>query len=136
MKWQVGTVEDLLRIGMNRLTLFDWWQQVAGLFAAFSRVLWWVWIALLLCLHAFAFQWFWAAAAVLFIVVDVKQSFRIPHRDRKDVLMTFLLVPSEIFSTLRAGWFIASWTAVAVSKLTGRRKDRWQLQYVAEGIAA
>jgi cellulose synthase/poly-beta-1,6-N-acetylglucosamine synthase-like glycosyltransferase len=30
MKWEVGTIEDLCSIGLNRLTCLDWWQQVAG----------------------------------------------------------------------------------------------------------
>jgi biofilm PGA synthesis N-glycosyltransferase PgaC len=40
MKWQVGTVEDLLHLGVNRLTRLDWRQQVAGLLAALVRVGW------------------------------------------------------------------------------------------------
>jgi glycosyltransferase involved in cell wall biosynthesis len=32
MKWQVGTIEDLLKIGVNRLTVLDWWQQFSGIF--------------------------------------------------------------------------------------------------------
>src|SRR3954452_5344259 len=40
MKWQVGTIEDLISIGVNRLTLVDWLQQASGIFAAFARYLW------------------------------------------------------------------------------------------------
>ena len=40
MKWQTGTVNDLLEFGLNPLTRFDWWQQAQGVIAVVVRVLW------------------------------------------------------------------------------------------------
>jgi hypothetical protein len=57
-----------------------------------------------------------------------------PHRDRKDTLMSITLLPTEFFAWIRAGWFIASWASVLTSMVTGKRKDRWAAQYTAEGI--
>jgi cellulose synthase/poly-beta-1,6-N-acetylglucosamine synthase-like glycosyltransferase len=133
MKWQVGTVEDLLAIGINRLTLIDWWQQFAGLFAASVRILWVLVMGLLICINNVSVQPLWLLAPIVFTAVDIKAAFRIPHRDKRDIVMSFLLIPSEIFATLRAGWFVWAWWSVLISKLTGERKDRWQLQYIAEG---
>jgi hypothetical protein len=60
---------------------------------------------------------------------------RIPHRDRVDILLAMALVPQELFAWLRAGWFVAAWYEVLRSRVFGSRKDRWALQYSAEGGA-
>lgn len=134
MKWQCGTVEDLMSIGVNRLTLVDWWQQIAGLGAALSRLLWVVVVIAQIGLGQFHIVLFWWLVPVLFAAVDVKAALRIPHRDRKDVLLAALLLPAEFFAWLRAGWFLAAWFDVLKSKVTGNRKDRWKMQYKAEGL--
>lgn len=135
MKWQVGTVEDLLTIGVNRLTLVDWWQQAQGLFAAFSRVLWLSIIVASIALGVFHLSVFWLLMPFLFVANDVKQALRIPHRDWKDIVLAGALFPQEIFCWMRAGWFVKAWLDVSKSKITGTRKDRWALQYRAEGVS-
>jgi len=50
------------------------------------------------------------------------------------MLLAGLLIPQEIFCWMRAGWFLRAWFDVLVGKFTGKRKDRWALQYKAEGI--
>lgn len=134
MKWQVGTVEDLLSIGINHLTAVDWWQQAQGLVAAFSRVLWMIIIIASVAMHNFHLQLIWMLLPILFIANDLKQANRIPHRDWKDMLLAGLLIPQELFSWMRAAWFMRAWMDVLVSKITGNRKDRWAAQYQAEGI--
>ncbi|SRR6266568_3845449 len=134
MKWQVGTVEDLLALGLNRLTVIDWMQQALGLFAAVLRIMW----VLLLIIAATPYgslsrNVLWLLLPVLFIVSDTAQAYLIPHRDRKDIIVAALLVPQEIFAWMRAGWFLAAWYEVLTGKLTRRRKDRWSMQYAAEG---
>jgi cellulose synthase/poly-beta-1,6-N-acetylglucosamine synthase-like glycosyltransferase len=133
MKWQVGTVEDLLSFGANRLTLLDWRQQVAGVLSVVIRL---IWILLMIWGAIFGLLVFspvWLLVPALFALVDVKRSLRIPHRDRWDVVMAALLIPQEIFATMRAGWFLASWFEVLIGRVTGRRKDHWTMQYAAEG---
>jgi hypothetical protein len=49
--------------------------------------------------------------------------------------MGFAISPSEIFATVRSAWFVTAWVEVLWSKLTGGRKDRWELQYTAEAGA-
>lgn len=137
MKWQVGTVEDLLTLGVNKLTRVDWWQQFVGLFMAFIRVLWVTLIILQVMLGLFQFQAFWwLFVPLLFAIGEGLMTYRIPHRDKIDVLMGFTIVPSEIFATVRSAWFVAAWVEVLWSMLTGGRKDRWELQYAAEASAS
>ena len=127
-KWQIGTVEDLIGFGFNRLTAIDWWQQAAGVLAAFVRI-GWVSITLLsLALGILQFHPIWLLPTVIFIVNDTRQSLLIPHRDRWDVLMAMILIPQEVFAWLRAAWFLYSWDHVF--KL--RQRDLWSLQYAAE----
>lgn len=135
MKWQVGTIEDLLRIGLNRLTVLDWWQQFMGLYASAARALW-VGVILALCLVGqLHFQWlWWVAIPVFFMAVELRSAVRIPHRDKWDLIFAVLIVPSEVFAWLRAAWFVAAWVEVPLGLLRGRRKDRWSLQYKAEAF--
>jgi biofilm PGA synthesis N-glycosyltransferase PgaC len=134
MKWQVGTVEDLITLGVNRLTLIDWWQQLLGMSAAILRIMW---VSLLVIAAtpygSLSKNPLWIVLPIVFIVSDTAQAFLIPHRDKKDIWIAALLVPQEIFAWMRAGWFLAAWREVLVSKITSRRKDRWSMQYAAEG---
>lgn len=134
MKWQVGTVEDLMSIGFNKLTMLDWSQQALGMVAALSRVLWAVVMIVSIAMGVFRLQPLWLLMPLLFVANDLKAANRIPHKDWKDMLLAGLLVPQEIFCWMRAGWFMKAWYDVLVGKLTGKRKDRWSMQYKAEGV--
>jgi poly-beta-1,6-N-acetyl-D-glucosamine synthase len=135
MKWQVGTVEDLLRFGYNKHTRLDWRQQAAGLLAAGVRFGWIFFTALYAALGILHFAPVWFFVPLLFIANDVKQALRIPHRDRSDVILAAVLLPQEAFAWMRACWFVAAWVEVLLSRITGRRKDRWSMQYAAEAAA-
>lgn len=134
MKWQVGTVEDLLDLGVNRLTLRDWGQQAMGLLGVFLKALWIAVMVLSLALGVFKFILFWWLVPVLFVSLDIKRALRIPHRDWKDIALAATFFPQELFMWLRSGWFLASWCAVLKTKITRRRIDRWEAQYTAEDI--
>jgi biofilm PGA synthesis N-glycosyltransferase PgaC len=129
LKWQVGTVRDLKSIGVNRLTVVDWWQQFLGLVSALLRVAWVSLFALgfVLSGHVHLFR-FWWIFPLTFVLCDVREAWRVPHRTWADVLMAAALVPQEIFAWIRAAWFTWSWVEV----LTGRTRDRWALQIAAE----
>jgi cellulose synthase/poly-beta-1,6-N-acetylglucosamine synthase-like glycosyltransferase len=129
LKWQVGTVRDLKAIGVNRLTVVDWWQQCLGMIAAFVRV---SWVALFILgvalsghVHVLKFWWIFP---LVFVLCDVREAWRVPHRTGSDILMAAVLVPQEVFAWVRAAWFTWSWMEV----LTGRKRDRWALQIAAE----
>jgi cellulose synthase/poly-beta-1,6-N-acetylglucosamine synthase-like glycosyltransferase len=133
MKWQGGTVEELLRMGVDRLTVRDWAQQGLGLMAAGVRLGWIGLTALYAVLGVLHIQPIWLVFPLLFIANDVRHAMRVPHRDWKDILLAALLLPQEAFAWVRAGWFLKSWAECLITKTTGRRKkDRWALQYTAE----
>ena len=134
MKWQVGTVEDLLSLGFNKLTRLDWLQQAAGLFHASYRIFFFLVMTLSVIMNLFVFQPAWLLLTLLFVVIELRDALRIPHRDKLDLVVALTVIPSEIFANLRAAWFVWAWLSVLISKLTGKRKDRWQMQYAAEGI--
>lgn len=130
MKWQVGTVEDLLGLGLNRLTALDWLQQATGIFMALVRILWIAVLALQLATGGLAFSWIWMLVIpAAFVSLEIYSALRIPHRDRLDVVCALTIVPGEFFAWLRAGWFLRAWFDV----LTGVKRDRWSAQYAAEG---
>jgi cellulose synthase/poly-beta-1,6-N-acetylglucosamine synthase-like glycosyltransferase len=129
MKWQLGTAQDLRRIGFNRRTAIDWYQQGLGLLAAWMRVAW----VLLFVFdvstfhHVFLIHYWWVFP-LFFVFVDLRDALRIPHRTLGDVLMAALLLPQEVFAWIRAGWFTWSWVLV----FTGRKPDLWAAQIAAE----
>lgn len=137
MKWQVGTIEDLLSMGVNRLTLLDWWQQCVALFVVLVRTLWLTLVFLQITLGLFQFNviW-WIIVPVLFGIGGGMMTNRIPFRDKYDVLIGYTVLISEFFSAIRSAWFIAAWFEVIWSKLSGSRKDRWEIQYAAEDRAS
>jgi poly-beta-1,6-N-acetyl-D-glucosamine synthase len=108
MKWQKGTVTDLLHFGVNRLTLRDWSQQALGLIAIAVRLMWITTLVAALFTRHLNFEPEWLMAPVLFLANDVKQSLRIPRRQRADVVTAALLFPQEAFACMRAAWFTAS----------------------------
>ena len=57
------------------------------------------------------------------------------ERRRWDIVLAALLLPQEAFAWMRACWFVAAWAEVVRSRVTGRRKDRWSMQYAAEAAA-
>lgn len=134
MKWQVGTVEDLLSFGVNRLTIRDWGQQAMGLLNAAMKALWVAVMVGFASLQMLEFILFWWLVPVLFISLDIKRALRIPHVDRKDILIACTFFPNELFMWLRAGWFVRSWWDVLFMKMTKNTKDRWEAQYIAEGV--
>ena len=135
MKWQVGTVEDLLGLGFSRLTVIDWAQQASGLFMATMRL---AWVSLMAVLaitgHLQARILWFAIVPLLFVFGELMAALRIPHRNKWDVIYAVVILPQEVFAWLRAAWFVAAWWEVLVAKMTKNRKDRWSMQYAAEGI--
>lgn len=133
-KWQTGTVSDLMTFGVNRLTLLDWWQQLAGMAAALVRFSW-IFFTLFAALSGVLYiHWIWFLAPLLFIASDARQALIIPHRDKWDIILAMTLAPQELFAWMRAGWFVASWGEVLRDRLLNRRQqDHWAAQYAAEG---
>jgi cellulose synthase/poly-beta-1,6-N-acetylglucosamine synthase-like glycosyltransferase len=133
MKWQTGTVSDLLAFGANKLTRFDWWQQAQGALAVFVRGLW---VTTLIGGAVFGnlrLNPWWLLPPIAFVANDIKQAFRIPHRDRGDIVVAALLLPQELFAFMRAGWFLNSWVRVLGERLFGiSHRDGWSRQAEAE----
>ena len=133
MKWQTGTVDDLMQFGYNKLTRFDWWQQAQGAISVLVRLLWIITLVAGFALGTARLHPWWLLAPALFVANDIKQAMRIPHRDRGDVVVAALLLPQELFAFMRAGWFLNSWTRVLAQKLFGiSHRDGWSRQAEAE----
>lgn len=134
MKWQVGTAEDLIRFGVNGFTRREWAGQAGTVAAVTLRALWVVLMVTALLTGQISFQPIWLLTLVPVVLNDIKQSFRIPHRDKWDVLLALAFLPQELYSWVRMGWFAASWWEVISTKVLRKgSRDRWNLQYVAEG---
>lgn len=137
LKWSGGTIEELLSIGVTRLTLRDWVDQAMGMLMVLVRLLWIAMIALQIFFGVFAFHWFWwLVYPAIFAAAEFHLSRRMPGLDWKDRLIAIAIVPYELFGWFRNAWFTYAWITALTSKLTGRQKDRWELQYRAEGVTS
>jgi cellulose synthase/poly-beta-1,6-N-acetylglucosamine synthase-like glycosyltransferase len=132
VKWTSGTAEDLMSFGLTRLTFQAWCQQAAGALAVLTRVLWVVVAIWAFLLGAGGFSPLWILLPAISITLSVKRALRIPYRDWRDVALAALVVPQEVFTWLRVGWFASSWWRVLVARVTRRRPDYWAVQYSAE----
>lgn len=136
LKWQTGTVEDIIRFGFNKYTWTSWTQQIVGLLLAVITV---AWISLLgwTLAHGgaiFSLHSWWTIIPMLSALVNVKNALRIPERDWIDIVIGGTLVVGEIYGMIRLVWMVTAWHEVLWSKVTKKRKDRWQMQGMAEGI--
>lgn len=133
MKWQMGTVEDLLRFGWNPRTRFDWRQQAQGLLAIAVKLGWMALLTASLVFGTFQLRPIFLVPPALFIANELKQARRIPKAERGDLVLAALMLPNELFGYMRAGWFAASWTKVLARRYLGiAYTDGWARQAVAE----
>jgi biofilm PGA synthesis N-glycosyltransferase PgaC len=128
IKWQAGTVADLLRFGFNRLNWREWVQQG---FAVMCIVFWVLWLALNVTELAVGHlkpDWTWMLFPLVFSVVEIAHAWKIRGRDWKDILIAGSLLSALLYTGLSCGWVIASWVKV----IRDSRRDLWAAQYTAE----
>jgi len=134
MKWQTGTLYDLMRFGLNRLTMHDWTSQAKGLLIPSIRVLWVLVMVLAVYFDALAFAWWGWLIPLLYVALNVKSALRIPHRDKWDLVLAVTIIPMEFLQCIQGGWIFASWVEVLRSSITRKERDLWAAQYKAEGV--
>jgi cellulose synthase/poly-beta-1,6-N-acetylglucosamine synthase-like glycosyltransferase len=128
IKWQAGTVADLLRFGFNRLNYREWVQQG---FAVMCMVFWVLWLALNITEAAVGHlrpDWTWLLFPLLFSGVEVVHAWRIRGRDWKDLVIAGSLISAVLYTALSMGWNAVSWWKV----IGASRRDLWAAQYTAE----
>ena len=135
LKWQTGTIQDIIRFGINRLTLPNWIQQVAGLFFFCLSFMWPILMVWGITHHVgFTMNPLWLFMPLLGLLYGLRCARRVPHRDKWDVLIAMSLVINEIYAWIRMWWLANAWREVLWSKARRVEKDRWGLQYKAEGV--
>lgn len=134
VKWQAGTSADLLRFGWNPLTRRMWLAQAVALVALTVRLLWVAFMATAISLGMFYVGWTLLVFPVVAIALALKQSFRIPHRDRIDVILAAQFWPGEFMQWLRMTWLALSWVEVIRARVSRKDRDLWAAQYAAEGV--
>ena len=134
MKWQVGTAAELLKVGINRVSLLQWFSQVQGFLIVIIRLIWLYLLVIGIFSGHLSFDlwWLWIFVPVIITANELKHAMRIPHRDRWDLILVATIMPLELFSWLRMAWFAAGWWKAVTSRITGRSKDWWGMQYQAE----
>ena len=129
MKWQVGTIEDLIYIGFNKKTRVMWMQQIFNLIGMMLTALWLMIVVLIISLGLFVIRPIWFILPGLVVALDLKNARRIPHVDKKDILLAFAWFPHEAFVIFRQIITVMAWKEVLWSKITRKKKDRWAIQY-------
>jgi poly-beta-1,6-N-acetyl-D-glucosamine synthase len=130
IKWQAGTLHDLISFGLNRLTWREWLQQALGLMCI---VFWFLWItsniATVASSGSVQLNWVWLLFPLAFAGVEVMHTMKIRGWDWKDLVIAGSLLSSCIYTWLCMGWVSASWWKV----ISGSKDDLWAAQYSAEG---
>jgi biofilm PGA synthesis N-glycosyltransferase PgaC len=133
LKWQAGTIEDMVRIGIDRYTARDWLRQLGGAIAVLLRILAPLVLVCGIVYGRVQFNPVWLLIPLISILLDVKRVRQMPFRDRRDMLLAVSFFPNELFNTLRCVWYVQAWAVVLRVKLTHTRRDLWGVQYAAEG---
>ncbi len=130
IKWQSGTIGDLINFGLSRLNWREWSQQVFGLM---TIVFWLFWLTLntsALAVGRFHPSVTWALYSGVFMTIELFHAWHIRGRDWKDFALSGLLFKSVFCTWLTMGYIVASWWII----LRGSKRDLWKAQYSAEGI--
>jgi len=135
LKWTTGTIKDLLRFGLNKVTFVMWMQQLQAFFFVGLTILFVFLMAYFGAKGQLSFSPIWLCIPLLIAAKNVKNAARIPENDRYDLLMAGSVIIYELFSFVQINWFISSWYEVIKEKLTGKEKDMWNLQYALEDIS-
>ena len=130
IKWQSGTIGDLINFGLSRHNWREWAQQVFGLV---TIVFWVCWLTLnisALSVGRFHPSVSWAVYSGIFMSIELFHAWHIHGRDWKDLVLSGLLIKSIFCTWLTMGYVITSWWII----LRGSKRDLWKAQYQAEGI--
>ena len=134
MKWQVGTLEDLIKIGWNKHTRISWGRQLLSLLGVVGFLVWIVVFSSIIITYQIKFEPLWLVVPLAVTLHRVHSAFRIPFHDKKDLFLAASFFPSEAFILFRYLLFVTAWYEIIYSKLTHKKKDRWELQYSSERV--
>lgn len=134
IKWQAGTIQDLIAFGFNKSTCHDWFFQAVALLNPLIRILWILVLGLALYTNSLIIVWWAFLIPLLTVALSIKSALRIPHRDKWDMFLAVILIPTEMIHTVRGGWILRSWFEVLYNTITRKKRDLWSAQYKAEGV--
>jgi len=130
IKWQSGTIGDLINFGFNRLNWREWAQQAFGLICVIFWILWLTFNGAEAAHGHLIPNWSWLFYPSVFSVVESIHAWRIHGRDWKDMVLAATLVKALAYTWISMAWILASWVVI----LRGSTKDLWRAQYEAEGM--
>jgi poly-beta-1,6-N-acetyl-D-glucosamine synthase len=132
IKWQSGTIGDLINFGFNKLNWREWVQQFFGIICIIFWILWLTSNGADLAEGHLKPNIFWLVYPLIFSVVESIHAWRIHGRDWKDMVLAASLFKALFYTWISMAWIIASWWII----LRGSTKDLWAAQYAAEGMEA
>lgn len=133
VKWGTGTLQDLLRIGINRHTWQDWATQAAGAVNVLVIMLTLTLTTLVAVTYGLTIIWWWLALPALIAGLETRKAYRIPHYHWQDIALAASLAPTIFYMGFRAALFLKAWATITTTALTKKQSDLWATQYVAEG---
>jgi cellulose synthase/poly-beta-1,6-N-acetylglucosamine synthase-like glycosyltransferase len=130
IKWQSGTIGDLINFGFNKLNWREWMQQAFALVCVIFWILWLTLNGTELARGTLYPTWSWIAFPLFFSVIESAHAWKIRGRDWVDMLIAASLVKAVAYTWLSMAWILASWWVI----LRGSTRDLWDAQYAAEGM--
>lgn len=137
LKWVAGTIQDLMKFGLNKYTWVMWAQQLLGMVSFLILVIFLTLMGITIASGVWHYSSIGLVVSVviplLILTKNIKHACRIPHADKWDIAMAGSVLVYEVFSWIRTYWFLSSWFSVLQSKITRNHRDLWARQYKAEG---
>jgi poly-beta-1,6-N-acetyl-D-glucosamine synthase len=134
IKWHVGTINDLMSFGVDRLTWRDWLKQAYGIILIVFWVLYLTMITLSARIGTLHPTWVALAIPVFFSVTEAWQARLVHRRSWKDILLAASLIPTYFYAVLVIGLLTSSWLRLLMLKAS--TNGLWVAQYRAEGRSA
>lgn len=130
-KWDSGTVELLTNNELDIKTRHRWrmWgSQFRTLLDLTIRVMLIVLLTAALMTNQFSWNWLWIIPILIASILNFVLALKTPMRRPIDVILSTLLISSEIYLWVKLATFVQIW----VDKFSKNKKDGWNNQYNAE----
>lgn len=128
LKWEQGGIRLMLDHGYTGTVKTRWHHQTGLFLDLLNRIAFILLVCASVSQGKFTFSPWWLIPPVLSVLVNLRATWRTPHRRPMDLIFSLLVFPAELYLWFQLAVGVVSWTHV----LFGIQKDGWSAQYRAE----
>ncbi|MBC7724482.1 MAG: glycosyltransferase family 2 protein [Burkholderiaceae bacterium] len=136
VKWNFGAIElmwpgqrgDTKGQPLHPNLRLRWLENFSMAVNAATRVMFLVLLVSSLSIGAFVFSPIWLVPSIVAVLLNVRITLSMKHRNWRDFLFSMTIVPAEVYMWIRLGHFFRAWTKF----LSRKQVDNWAAQAKAE----